>query len=59
MRIAYIGYPTSLNYKAREKIILTEEIKWAEPGFDEVLKFDLVRGNKAKMFEHNNSMVIK
>ena len=58
VRIAYIGYPTSLNYKAREKIILTEEIKWAEPGFDIVLKFDLVSGNKAKIFGHNNSMVL-
>src|ERR1700741_4698907 len=43
VRIAYIGYPTSLNYKNRDKIILTEEIKWAEPGFDEVLQFNLVR----------------
>ncbi|HZI52420.1 MAG TPA: FtsX-like permease family protein [Chitinophagaceae bacterium] len=58
VRIAYIGYPTSLNYKAKEKIILTEEIKWAEPGFDKVLKFDLLQGNKAKIFEHNNSMVV-
>ena len=58
VRIAYIGYPTSLNYKAKEKIILTEEIKWAEPGFDRVLKFDLLQGNRAKMFEHNNSMII-
>ena len=57
-RIAYIGYPTSLNHKAKERIILTEEIRWAEPGFDEVLKFDLVRGSKGKMFEHHNSMVI-
>src|SRR5258706_1754447 len=58
VRIAYIGYPTSLNHKAKDKIILTEEIKWAEPGFDEVLKFDLVKGNKDKIFEHNNTMVI-
>ena len=57
-RIAYIGYPTSLNYKAKEKIILTEEIKWAEPGFDEVLQFDLLRGNKAKIFEQDKSIVI-
>ncbi len=57
-RVAYIGYPTSLNYKAKEKIILTEEIKWAEPGFDKILQFDLVKGNKAKIFEHHNSMVI-
>jgi len=58
VRIAYIGYPTSLNHKAKDKIILTEEIKWAEPGFDEVLKFDLLQGNKQKIFEHNNTMVI-
>ena len=58
VRIAYIGYPTSLNYKAKDKIILTEEIKWAEPGFDEVLKFDLLKGNKGKIFEHNNTIVI-
>jgi len=57
-RIAYVGYPTSLNYKAKDKIILTEEIKWAEPNFGEVLAFDLVEGNKQKMFDNANSMVI-
>jgi putative ABC transport system permease protein len=57
-RIDYIGYPTSLNYKAKDKIILTEEIKWAEPNFTDVLFFDLLRGNKNKMFENPNSMVI-
>ena len=44
-RIAYIGYPTSLNYKRKDKIILTENIRWAEPNFNEVLSFDLVEGN--------------
>lgn len=58
VRIAYIGYPTSLNYKAKERIILTEEIRWAEPGFDHVLMFNLLRGNRPKIFEHHNSMVI-
>jgi len=57
-RIDYIGYPTSLNYKAKDKIILTEEIKWAEPNFYEVLSFDLLRGNKQKMFDNDNTMVI-
>jgi len=57
-RIAYIGYPTSLNYKAKDKIILTEEIKWAEPNFPQVLAFDLVEGNEQKMFDNPNSMVI-
>src|SRR5215470_1555450 len=57
-RIDYIGYPTSLNYKAKDKIILTEEIKWAEPNFPDVLAFDLVRGNRQRMFDNPNSMVI-
>jgi putative ABC transport system permease protein len=57
-RICYIGYPTSLNYKAGDKIILTEEIRWVEPNFPEVLSFDLVEGNRQKMFENANSMVL-
>ena len=57
-RICYIGYPTSLNYKAGDKIILTEEIRWAEANFPEVLSFDLTEGNEKKMFENANSMVI-
>jgi putative ABC transport system permease protein len=32
IRIDYIGYPTSLHHKAADRIILTEKIKWAEPG---------------------------
>ncbi|MBC7947984.1 MAG: ABC transporter permease [Chitinophagaceae bacterium] len=58
VRIAYIGYPTSFQDKKRDKIILSEEIRWAEPEFDKVLKFDLKKGNRERMFEHHNSMVI-
>lgn len=57
-RIAYIGYPTSLHDKLRDKIILTEEIRWAEPGFNKILSFHLVVGNEGKMFEHHNSIVL-
>jgi len=57
-RVDYIGYPTSLHHKAKDKIILTEEIKWAEPGFDEIIDFALIRGNPQKMFENHASMVI-
>ena len=53
-RLDYIGYPTSLEYKPTDKIVLTEEIKWAEPDFYKVLYFDLLRGNKEKMFESFN-----
>src|SRR5882672_3937976 len=30
-RALWIGYPTALNYKSADKIVLTEEIKWVEP----------------------------
>ena len=40
-RVNYIGYPTSLHHKATDKIILTEEIKWAEPNFNQIIDFDL------------------
>ena len=51
IRIDNIGYPTSFHHKAGDKIILTEEVRWAEPGFDAVLAFDLLKGHKEKMFE--------
>ncbi len=53
-----IGYPTSLHHKAKDKIILTEEIRWAEPGFNEVIYFKLLKGNNDKIFEDQNSMVL-
>lgn len=58
VRIAFIGYPTSIQHKAKDKIILSEEIRWAEPGFDKVLDFTLLKGNREKMFEDHASMVI-
>src|SRR5580765_8107960 len=43
-RVDYIGYPTSLHNKKTDRIILTEEIKWAEPHFDEIIDFHLIKG---------------
>src|SRR5688500_2203605 len=57
-RIAWIGYPTSLHHKDRDKIILTEQIRWAEPHFDRLLAFDLLKGHREKMFDDHNSIVI-
>ncbi len=58
VRIDNIGYPTSLNYKPTDKIVLTEKIVWAEPGFEKVLYFDLLRGNREKMFGNFNTIAI-
>lgn len=57
-RIAYIGYPTSLHYKAKDKIILTEEIKWAEPGFDKAVHIELLKGNLQKLFDNQHTMAV-
>lgn len=57
-RIAFIGYPTSLHYKAKDKIILTEEIRWAEPGFEKVLAFEPVKGNSKTIFDNHYTMAI-
>src|SRR4051812_45298866 len=56
IRIDNVGYPTSLHDKVADKIILTEEIKWAEPHFDKILIFHLLKGNAEKMFDDPNSM---
>ncbi|HEY3405321.1 MAG TPA: FtsX-like permease family protein [Ohtaekwangia sp.] len=58
IRIDYIGYPTSLHDKETDKIILTEEIKWPEPGFDNVIAFELLKGNREKMFADHNAMIV-
>jgi putative ABC transport system permease protein len=57
-RVNYIGYPTSLHHKPTDKIILTEEIKWAEPNFNQIIDFDIIKGNEEKMFENHNSIVL-
>lgn len=57
-RIDYVGYPTSLHHKESDKIILTEQIKWAEPGFNKIVWFKLLKGNEDKMFESHNSIIL-
>ncbi|MDP4244410.1 MAG: FtsX-like permease family protein [Bacteroidota bacterium] len=57
-RIDNVGYPTSLNYKPADKIVLTEKIVWAEPGFDKLLYFDLLKGDRRQMFENFNSILL-
>src|SRR3954453_13757705 len=57
-RTTWIGYPTALNYKPADKIVLTEEIEWAEPNFYKVIYFDLLNGNKERMFENDNTIAL-
>jgi putative ABC transport system permease protein len=57
-RVDFIGYPTQLHIKSVDKIILTEQAKWVESNFHEILAFDLVKGNPKKILSKNSSMVI-
>jgi len=57
-RIDNVGYPTSLNYKPTDKIVLTEKIVWAEPGFDKILSFHLVTGDKHTLFKDFNTILL-
>lgn len=58
IRIDYIGYPTSLHHKESDRIILTEEIKWAEPGFHRLFDFNLKSGNVDRMFDQHPSILL-
>jgi len=57
-RIDNIGYPTSLNYKPTDKIVLTEKIVWAEPGFEKILLFKLLTGNRQTPFKDFNTILL-
>ena len=57
-RVDYIGYPTSLHHKETDKIILTEEIKWVEPGFDKIIAFEIKSGNLDKALNDYNSILL-
>jgi hypothetical protein len=38
------GMPTSIHYVPKDKIVLTEDIIWAEPSITEVLSFPVAKG---------------
>ncbi|HVU98420.1 MAG TPA: FtsX-like permease family protein [Puia sp.] len=57
-RIDNVGYPTSLDYKPTDKIVLTEKIVWAEPGFDKILLFKLITGDKQTLFKDFNTILL-
>jgi putative ABC transport system permease protein len=52
------GMPTSVADEANDRIVLTEDIIWAESNYGEVLYLPLVKGNAANALKEVNSMVI-
>lgn len=56
--LMWYGMPTSLHYKATDKIILTEELYWVKSNFDEVLHLPVIQGDKKKALQGVNNIVI-
>jgi putative ABC transport system permease protein len=57
-KFIWIGYPTSLREKDKDKILLTEDIYWVEPDIYKTMYFPLVKGNAERALEDPNSLVI-
>ena len=58
LRIRWIGYPNSVFYKEKDKIVLTEELYFVDPDYGKVLNFDVITGDKENAFREINSVAI-
>jgi putative ABC transport system permease protein len=52
------GMPTSIQDRDVDKVVLTEDIIWAEPNFGEVVFMDIIKGNKDLVLAESNSIVL-
>ncbi len=52
------GMPTSIHYESDDKIILTEDIIWAEPNIGKLLYLDLLEGNFETALKDPNSILL-
>jgi len=52
------GMPTSIHYVPSDRIILTEELIWAEPNIGEILNIDIIKGDATNPMKDINSLLI-
>jgi putative ABC transport system permease protein len=52
------GMPTSLYYEPSDKIILTEEIIWAEPSLRNLISIDIIKGDDATALKEPNNIIL-
>lgn len=57
-RTRWFGYPASVDYKDKEKIVLTEELFFVERNYQEILYFDVIYGDKENAFREINSIAL-
>jgi putative ABC transport system permease protein len=58
LRTMFIPYPTSVNYKDADKILLTEKLMFVEKTFIDVLHFDVIAGSRSGAFKDVNSIAL-
>jgi len=58
LRTLWYGFPTSVNYKDEDKIVLTEELYFVDPSYSEVLYFDVISGDNENAFREINSIAL-
>ena len=58
LRTMWFGYPTSINYKDKDKILLTEELFYIDRNYNEVMYFDVISGDKENAFREINSIAL-
>lgn len=52
------GMPTSIAFADNDKIVLTEDIIWAETNFHEVISIPVIRGDASEPLKEVNSMLL-
>ncbi|HYG01730.1 MAG TPA: FtsX-like permease family protein [Chryseosolibacter sp.] len=52
------GMPTSIEFEEADKIVLTEDIIWAERNFHEIISIPLLKGNPSDPLKEVNSMIL-
>jgi putative ABC transport system permease protein len=58
LRTMWIGYPYSVSFKEKDKIVLTEELYYTDPEYNEVFSFDVVAGDEGNPFREINSIAL-
>ncbi len=57
-RAFWFGYPVAVNNEERDKILLTENLRWVENTYADLLYFDAVVGNREEAFKAPNAIAI-
>lgn len=52
------GMPTSISFSEADKIVLTEEIIWAERNFNEIISIPITQGSTSDPLKEVNSMLL-